>query len=949
MAKKRPSRAPPIIKVNYSAARRPRAAKPRERSFVPESSEKVGLLQLNFGRAAHGYGILSALALAFTGILAMMMIDTAQPLPSYPSLGYQDLILWLLPIFVGAGISAHALSLKWAPYKGSRGSGHFLLTAAALVLNFGLLFVMLLLLLGLFTPPFMQLMYFLSTLGIPLTMISMAGSWAGRSGRKAASLFSASFLPLVMLLSLYLGLDISSVSVRPTVVLMYLGGALSIEISGSLLHIIASSTTPYKMEILKASDRKLALDREELQRKYEALEYREKALRGKEAHLESYERELNETAAEVDAKRKEIASLQSEMDKQSREVREVERKLATIRAEVDARVEQMNLKEADLKAVAEELQNTRQQISEREVTVAEREKELKRSGIELSSRSRQMEEKEKNLRDLETRLKDQAKVLDAQRVQFYNKEKDLELRESALNMKAQKVEASAVAKEAERLKELKVYETRLLQKERELGQREALMRKTESDLKERYENAMRIQSSAQSERNALVTKEQELVKKEQAISDREAALEQREKEIERDLIALKEAQTRLHEKEQKYNGLFKDAKLREADFSTLKGELERRIAEVDSREKKLKDVQTNLQREIRNLNESNRQLLARQKEVEAKESELALRELEMETKSREAVKVSQGASDSEEMERMFELREKRLREREEEFKRIMYQREKELEMREQALRAQVQEGVQAAEEVAVMETRAERVKTGTPRLDDLLYGGLPLKSNFLLVGPPFVGKEVVLLNFIAEGLKKGVPAIIVTTSRPPVDVARELAPILPTFIQFEQLGLVRWIDASSTLPEGSRIIREKSVCRVNGPSDFDNIIAIMNDLDEEFKSKGHPYIRVAYLSLSTSIQQTEEREAFSFVQKLVNRLRQTTTVSGFALERGMHTDQQIEALEHMMDGAFYFKQEKQKTMLMVKGIGEVQARDWIPYKFTNKAIMIGSFQLEKIR
>jgi len=68
-----------------------------------------------------------------------------------------------------------------------------------------------------------------------------------------------------------------------------------------------------------------------------------------------------------------------------------------------------------------------------------------------------------------------------------------------------------------------------------------------------------------------------------------------------------------------------------------------------------------------------------------------------------------------------------------------------------------------------------------------------------------------------------------------------------------------------------------------------------------------------------------------------------------ALERGMHTDQTLEALEHMVDGAIHFKSEKQKTLLQVAGLGEVQTHDWVPYKFTNKALIIGSFQLERIR
>jgi KaiC/GvpD/RAD55 family RecA-like ATPase len=300
-------------------------------------------------------------------------------------------------------------------------------------------------------------------------------------------------------------------------------------------------------------------------------------------------------------------------------------------------------------------------------------------------------------------------------------------------------------------------------------------------------------------------------------------------------------------------------------------------------------------------------------------------------------------------EAQLEAIERRLRDREEEFKRRMYQKEKEFEMREGALKAHLTSGVTeaAAEEAVAVEAKAEKVKTGTPRLDDLLYGGIPFNSNLLVVGPAFVGKEVAILNFVAEGLKKSVPVIMVTTTKLPIDIAKDMAPILPTFVEYDQLGLVRWIDATSPLSSG-KPVKEKNVWRVNGPTDFDNIFQILNQIDEEFKGK-YPYFRLAFLTLSSSLTQTEERDALNFFQRIVNRLRQTKVVSLFALERGMHTDQTIEALEHMVDGALHFKQEKQKTLMKVAGLSEVQTRDWVPYKFTNKAIIIGSFQLERIR
>jgi hypothetical protein len=106
---------------------------------------------------------------------------------------------------------------------------------------------------------------------------------------------------------------------------------------------------------------------------------------------------------------------------------------------------------------------------------------------------------------------------------------------------------------------------------------------------------------------------------------------------------------------------------------------------------------------------------------------------------------------------------------------------------------------------------------------------------------------------------------------------------------------------------------------------------------------------LAFLTLSTPITQSEEKVGMAFVQKLVNLLRQTKSVGLYAVERGMHSDQQIETLEHAIDGAIHFKVDRTKNLMMVQGIGEVQTRDWVEYKFSNRSLMIGSFTLERIR
>jgi hypothetical protein len=50
-----------------------------------------------------------------------------------------------------------------------------------------------------------------------------------------------------------------------------------------------------------------------------------------------------------------------------------------------------------------------------------------------------------------------------------------------------------------------------------------------------------------------------------------------------------------------------------------------------------------------------------------------------------------------------------------------------------------------------------------------------------------------------------------------------------------------------------------------------------------------------------------------------------------------------------MDGAFVFRQERDRTFLAVKGLGDAETRDWVECRATNRALIIGSFALERIR
>src|SRR5881409_93505 len=953
MARKASSRKPTLA-LPKPFARSPTArGKPARGLSAPEAADAAqqGLLQLSFARHAHGYGFLAAAAFLLNAVLLLTLGGQAQALP-LPRSVTTNMVLWLLPAVAGALASWDAVRLKREPYRRHYVSTHFGTSAAGMVLFFIVAFAIILLMQQSLPEGLVPWVYPLTVAGIPLTIISMGMTWQGLGLRKVGSFAAALVMPILMVFLVLGGARITDPSGAPDLggirlfVLTFVIGALTSEIAGSLLHLIASSTSVNQREILKADNSKVALIQQDYQKKREALDYKERALRGREAHLEALQQELEDQAKELKAKFSDVTAREGAIEKGTKDLRDIDRKVASARAEIEAKAEEIRLRDADISTLKTEHEKMRQTLNAREASLAEREKEVKRTSIELTSQLRSSETKAKSVEEREARLQELEKSFDSKRTSLLKKEKELELKDSELRLKGEQVEATSPGADATRIRELKEWEKKILAKEKELGKQEVELRTMETRLKERYENATRIEKQFQGQRRMFDDRESEYVSREKKISDQEAALRERSTEIERQASAFEEAQHQLDDKTKKYAELFKDTKMKEAAAGSNEADTRRQKENLDSRERKLHEMQTNLQAEIKRLNEENRNLLEKAKEIEERESDLQLKSLELENKTREG----RGTPGMKDMGREAQLEEweRRLRDREEDLKRRTYQKEKEMEMREGAVKARITTpaGEAEAEEAIAVEKKADRVKTGTPRLDDLLYGGIPFNSNVLFVGPAFVGKEVALLNFIAEGLKKGIPVIIITTTKLPIDIARDIAPILPTFVEYDQLGLVRWIDCTS--PVSGKPVKEKNVWRVNGPTDFDSIYQLVGQLDEEFKKK-HPYFRLAYMTLSSSITQADEREAMSFVQRLVNRLRQTKAVSAIALERGMHTDQTLEALEHMVDGAIHFKSYKQKTALQVVGLGEVQTHDWVPYKFTNKALMIGSFQLERIR
>jgi len=240
---------------------------------------------------------------------------------------------------------------------------------------------------------------------------------------------------------------------------------------------------------------------------------------------------------------------------------------------------------------------------------------------------------------------------------------------------------------------------------------------------------------------------------------------------------------------------------------------------------------------------------------------------------------------------------------------------------------------------------ADRVPSGTPRLDELLFGGLPPRSHVVLVGDAFIGKEVTLYAFLAEGLRRNEPVILVTAARAAHDVTKGLRQVLPDLEEYQRNGRVTWIDASGT--------GRAEPPQWLAPRDSDDTAGLLNALAEathrsRAAASGGRF-RVGFLGLSAVLAHRTEREAFVFLQSVVGILRPCEALAMYALEAGALSEPQVETLLGRMDGAVLFRQNRAQTLLSVKGFGEVATRDWIECRATDQALVLGSFALERIR
>jgi KaiC/GvpD/RAD55 family RecA-like ATPase len=427
-----------------------------------------------------------------------------------------------------------------------------------------------------------------------------------------------------------------------------------------------------------------------------------------------------------------------------------------------------------------------------------------------------------------------------------------------------------------------------------------------------------------------------------------AEVKEKQEAKERDLAARKK------DLDEQFERLKEDRALRRAEADNkLEAELgklpemQKLIVEKDDRINTMRVEMETKEDELRKLKNlikyKDEEFNRRQEELDYKQ-----KVVDQHLRKLQEARQAEGSVEQVEMKKRLQQLEREIAAKEEEIKTkesFLRQKESQLRLREEAA---VREDVDSRKKEVELEMKARKVKTGTPRLDDLLFGGYPIGSNVLLSGPAFIGKEVLSYSFIAEGLQKGVPCVMVLTDVAPANVKAELAALLPSVEEYEKLGLLKWIDCySRAMGEAED---SPNAQYIDHPTDYKAIMEALEVIvDRWVRDEKHPTYRMGVLSISTFITYSDVTATFRFLQMLTGKNKMRRGVALYLIDEAMHSQTDLANLAHAMDGSIQFKTEGVKNYIRIVGVGDVQNRGWISYEYSRKGLNVGSFSLDKIR
>ncbi len=238
-------------------------------------------------------------------------------------------------------------------------------------------------------------------------------------------------------------------------------------------------------------------------------------------------------------------------------------------------------------------------------------------------------------------------------------------------------------------------------------------------------------------------------------------------------------------------------------------------------------------------------------------------------------------------------------------------------------------------------------RSGGKKLDEFLGGGFPLRSNILVQGAPFGGKDVLYSQFIAEGIKSGIPSIVILTQYTTSQLRKRIVEMDYQIKEHERKGLISYVDCYSKT--AGLIGKNPFAIYINGVGDLSALGGAIDRFQEGYKGRYY-YHRLIFDSVTTLMRTHGLNPTYNLIHSISAKSKAQNGVSLFDLSLGVHSESDIKALENIMDATVAMKENRDSLFLTLRGFPNLKSKEWIEYSFDARGFDIkGIFNYDYIR
>lgn len=223
---------------------------------------------------------------------------------------------------------------------------------------------------------------------------------------------------------------------------------------------------------------------------------------------------------------------------------------------------------------------------------------------------------------------------------------------------------------------------------------------------------------------------------------------------------------------------------------------------------------------------------------------------------------------------------------------------------------------------------SQKEKIGIELVDNLMQGGMPTKTSILIEGTSGIGQNVMLYQFIYEGIRNKERCVYLFSGHMIDEILEE----------FESYGMevkekdVVWIDASAS--------NENAI-----QCDLSELYTVSSAIKNVIsgRKKGEK-IRFATDAISPMLMANNPAEVYKFLSSLITELKKNEAASLFIIEDAMHEPQVTASIEQLCDGVIELKAiEKDleiETVMKIKKMKNVPPfQKYFKYKVTEGGIV----------